>query len=229
MSPRSVDRASLPAKHTGIKMILITSLSKKAKKKKTFDMIALHVLQIYAGRFQAIPGNFMINIRKLHSKLPTVPLPCHSLSEGPLVRLSMLWLQDLCIQRVITVPTLSSESLWRRLSDCSPRHTDPSVCHTDFPFICTSSFSFPCPSRHPSSLVILFFHVLFSPPQQHSRLMIFAHPLALLPPACAFVRVPPTTLGHSCCNLLQMPSCYRRTTEPRFGHPAVLTQKNNKS
>lgn len=115
-------------------------------------------------RFQVIPGNIMINIRKLHSKLATVPLPCRPLPEGPLVCLSMLWLQDLCIQCVITVPTLSSESLWRRLSDCSPRHTDPSVCHTDFPFIYTSSFSFPCPSRRPNSLVILFFHVLFPPP-----------------------------------------------------------------
>lgn len=37
-----------------------------------------------------------------------------SVTEGPLVCLARLWLEDLCIQHVITAPTLSSEvlSLW---------------------------------------------------------------------------------------------------------------------
>lgn len=44
MSPRGVDRASSPAKHTDIKTILITGVSKKAKKNPKIDMISIHVL-----------------------------------------------------------------------------------------------------------------------------------------------------------------------------------------
>lgn len=143
--------------------------------------------------------------------------------KGPLVCLTRLWLQDLCIQCVIIVPTLSSESLSDWLTDCSLRHTDPSVYYPDYSFICTSlapiplPFLFSCPSCRLNFFCCLLplFHVLFSP---------LSHRLAsrscLSLPLCLS-----TTLGLSCSNFLQMPLCYQLTAEPRFGHPAVLTQK----
>lgn len=54
---------------------------------------------------------------------------------GPLVCLTRLWLQDLCVQCVIIGPTLSCGSL--SVTDCSLRHTDPFVYCPKYSFICT--------------------------------------------------------------------------------------------
>lgn len=56
--------------------------------------------------------------------------------KGPLVCLTTLWLPDLCIQCVITVPTLSCKSLFDWLSDCSGRHSDP-LCVIQRIHLCT--------------------------------------------------------------------------------------------
>lgn len=56
--------------------------------------------------------------------------------KGPLVCLTTLWLPDLCIQCVITGPTLSCKSLFDWLSDCSGRHSDP-LCIIQRIHLCT--------------------------------------------------------------------------------------------
>lgn len=113
--------------------------------------------------------------------------------KGPLVCLTRLWLQDLCIQCVIIVPTLSSESLSDWLTDCSLRHTDPSVYYPDYSFICTSLAPIPLPflfflSLLPTELFVVFF----------LSFMFFSHPSLIvspLAPASAFLCVSPPPLA----------------------------------
>lgn len=148
--------------------------------------------------------------------------------KGPLVCLTTLWLPDLCIQCVITVPTLSCKSLFDWLSDCSGRHNDP-LCVIQRIHLCTlhvliSHFLLIFQPFlqllffHSFSLVGSFFLLFALLCWLFSLIISFGFCLSL--PLCLS-----STFALSLSNLFQMILCYQRTTEACFGHPLVLTQK----
>lgn len=115
--------------------------------------------------------------------------------KGPLVCLTRLWLQDLCIQCVIIVPTLSSESLSDWLTDWLLTKAHWSLCvlpglfiHLYFIGSYPSSFSFfPVPLADWTFFVVFFLSFMF-----FSRPSLIVSPLA---PASAFLCVSPPPLA----------------------------------
>lgn len=94
--------------------------------------------------------------------------------------------------------------------------------------ICTWPTSLPSPSllSHQLSVSSFFLFTFLSFTRKHLHFFLFYC-------ICCFSRLPRLRLSHHPWPLLAiifsgMPSCYRRTTEPCFGHPAVLTHKTVK-
>lgn len=109
------------------------------------------------------------------------------------ISLTRLWLQDFCIQCVIIVPTLSSESLSDWLTDCSLRSTDPSVYYSVHSFMCTSSLfilSLFC------QLLFVFCHSPFHAGSCSFLLFSLLHRFIF--PACLLPRPSSVSLHHPC-------------------------------
>lgn len=96
--------------------------------------------------------------------------------------------------------------------------------------ICRWPSSLPSPSLLSHQLSVSFFLFTFlSFTRKHLQFLLFF----LFYCICWFSRLPRLRLSHHPWPLLAiifsgMPSCYRCTTEPCFGHPAVLTHKTVK-
>lgn len=122
--------------------------------------------------------------------------------KGPLVCLTSLWLQDLCIQCVIIVPTLSSESLSDWLTH-SLTKAHWSLCvlpgvfiYLHFMWSYPSSFSFFFLFLLPTRLFVFltFMFALFLASPHRPPLIIFSHRCSS-PPVSAFLWVPPPPLA----------------------------------
>lgn len=155
------------------------------------------------------PSFSFFGLSRLHFSL-RVSLPLSFLSQPPKGPISFS--KSNCGHRtnVIAVPVLSyggTLTIWP---------------------ICTWPTSLPSPSllSHQLSVSSFFLFTFLSFTRKHLHFFLFCC-------ICWFSRLPRLRLSHHPWPLLAiifsgMPSCYRRTTEPCFGHPAVLTHKTVK-